>query len=225
MPLRLYLSMRSLPILQSILKGVATRMGHYLDTIFGNKITAFFAAVASCIITLYMNFVGEMGAEIARLSIAVAILFVGDTILGSMIARDRGVFSSKGFSRVLEKMVVYTLAVVGMTAFGVLVSVLPIASGISVSDQTIDTISRIFFVWTLLLIGLTEFVSVVENLRILGFKFPKNIDRLTQWMSNKLCEITLIPSKDGRNVCGGEECGGTEGGLDSASEKGEDESP
>jgi len=190
-------------------------MGRYFDTIFGGKTTVFFTGIIAFFATMYSDFIGEMGYTIVQLVIAVFGLYIVDTILGSMVALRHSEFNSRSFARAIDKLVVYSLSVVGMTAFGTLVGILPAVSGIPIVEYDVSTISRLFFIWTMLLIGLTEFISTVENLRILGFKLPKNVDNLIKWMSDKLCQINLVNGKDDEDVCGGEE-----GGVDSTGKKG-----
>ena len=122
----------------------------------------------------------------ALIVMAVIILFVSDIVLGVMKAIKRGVFSSRGFSRVLEKTVVYTLAIAGMTAFGVIVPAIPFASGVVIPTEVVVASARGFFIWTLLLIGLTEFISIIENLKCLGFRMPKQVYRLIEEVKKRI---------------------------------------
>lgn len=191
-------------------------MGRYFNTIFGEKTTVFFTGIIAFFTTMFFDFVGEMGYALAQLVVTVFVLYVVDTVLGSMIALRHSEFNSRNFARSIDKLVVYSLSVVGMTAFGALVGILITVSSMSMSvEYDMGVFPRLFFIWIMLLIGLTEFISIVENLRILGFKLPKNVDNLIKWMSDKLCQINLVNGKDDEDVCGGEE-----GGVDSTGKKG-----
>lgn len=224
MPRRLVIFMYQPRQKRNSMKEMLGRMGHYLDSVFGNKVVIALAAMAAFATALYADIVGEMGTVIGYIVLAVMVLFVGDIILGVMIARRTKTFSSRGFSRSIEKMVVYTLAVVGMTAFGMLVTAVPCASGVVIMPELVGAGARMFFIWTMLLIGLTEFISIIENLRTLGFTLPDNVYKMTEWMRGKLSGTCLTPEEEEDNGTGGAEAAGGEGTgrMDSEGEEWED---
>jgi len=161
-------------------------MGSYFDSLFANKMQVLLGAVAAFFISIW-GMAGAEGQEVILLVVGATIcLFVGDIILGVLIAIRQGVFSSKGFGRALEKLVVYGLVVTGMTSFGVIVAAIPCATGIAVPTEIIIASARGFFMWTLILISMTEFISIVENLRTLGFSLPQQVYDLIDEVNKRI---------------------------------------
>ena len=170
----------------SLCEGLLIRMGSYFDSVFGNKLQVIFGAIAAFFISIW-GMAGAEGQEVILLVVGATIcLFVGDIILGVLIAIRQGVFSSKGFGRALEKLVVYGLVVTGMTSFGVIVAAIPCATGIAVPTEIIIASARGFFMWTLILISMTEFISIVENLRTLGFSLPQQVYDLIDEVNKRI---------------------------------------
>lgn len=178
--------------LQELREGLLKRMGHYFEQLFGDKLSVAAGAIVAFACSVYAMAFSEGGEVIALVIAAVIALFVSDLILGMLNAIRKGTFSSRGFSRSLEKIVVYTLAVAGMSAFGVIVPAIPIAAGFEVTMEIVVASARGFFLWTLFLIGLTEFISIVENLKCLGFRLPKQIYHLIDTVQKRLNDA--VPS-------------------------------
>lgn len=161
-------------------------MGNYFESLFGDKLQVVCSAIAAFCAMLYTMAFGEGGEVVVIIIVATGTLFASDVVLGVTRAVREGRFSSKGFSRVLEKMVVYTIAVFGMTSFGAIVPAIPTAAGIEVPLEVVVASARGFFLWTILLIGVTEFISVVENLKCLGFRLPNQIYTLIKRVKERL---------------------------------------
>lgn len=161
-------------------------MGHYFEELFGNKLQVAGGAIIAFASSIYSMAFCDGQEVIALVVVAVVSLFIGDIILGVLRSIRQGTFSSRGFSRSLEKIVVYTMAITGMSAFGVLVPAIPIATGIDVPVEIVVASARGFFLWTLFLIGLTEFISIVENLKCLGFRLPRQVYKLIEEIKKRI---------------------------------------
>jgi phage-related holin len=162
------------------------RMGNYFESMFGNKLQVACGGIIAFCATIYTMAFGEGQQVIGLVLFAVISMFFGDMLLGIMIAIRNGSFTSRGFSRSLEKVFVYTLAITGMTAFGVIVPAVPLITGIDVPITIVVASARAFFMWTLLLVGLTEFISIVENLKCLGFRLPDQVYRVIDIVKKKI---------------------------------------
>jgi len=178
--------------IRRLLIGMLKRMGNYFESLFGNKLQVVIAGVLAFLAGIGFNVESGEHIPYILLCASVAILYLIDLVIGSMAAWKRQEFSSRGFGRTLEKLVVYSMATLGMTAFGVIIAALPCASGVAVPVVFMIASARMFFSWCLILIGFAEFISVTENLSELGFKLPSKFMEYLDKMKKKVWETLPI---------------------------------
>ncbi len=100
--------------------------------------------------------------------LAVLMLMVFDTLLGAYIGWQEGNFTSRKFGRVLQKGVIYFMSIsAGYFA--------DLTTGISIIQSTM-----------IAFIGVTEFISILENMGRMGFQTPKKLlNQLKDFQSQK----------------------------------------
>lgn len=111
--------------------------------------------VAAWVGIFFYFFFGDVHNEAL---IALFMLVVFDTILGIMAAKSEGkAFLSKKFSRVIGKIIIYSI-------------------GVS-SAMFADATTGLPFIQTSIIafMGVTEFISILENIQRLGYETPKKL--------------------------------------------------
>lgn len=124
---------------------------------------------AKILVSLLMLFSFFFGDIYEQAIIAVIMLVLFDTILGVISAYKEGVaITSRKFGRVVQKAAVYMLAIsAGYFA------------DITIGWQIIESIMIGF-------IGVTEFISILENMGRLGYQTPKKLlNQLKDFQSQK----------------------------------------
>ncbi len=175
--------------------GCLANMGNYMDALFGSKLQVFIAGVVATVVSFLSNALGAHYNAVVTLTVAVFVLYVVDMILGMLVAWREGKFSSKGFATTFEKLIVYAMATLGMTAFGVVMASLPCVSGGIVKIDVLYAGARLFYTWCILLIGFTEFVSIIENLGKCNFSLPVNFIKYVKTVKDRLFDA--IPGDSG----------------------------
>lgn len=121
--------------------------------------------VASMLLTFFFFF-GDLHTQSI---IAVLMLMIFDTIVGIMASyREGQAITSRKFSRVVQKSIVYFMAI--SAAFFVDITI----------HMNLTQPTMIAFV------GLTEFISILENMGRLGYQTPKKLlNQLKDFQSQK----------------------------------------
>ena len=104
--------------------------------------------------------------------IAVLMLMIFDTILGVTATYQEGqAITSRKFSRVVQKGVVYMMAI----SAGYFADLTVAGSGVQIIQPTM-----------IAFVGITEFISILENMGRLGYKTPKKLlNQLKDFQSQK----------------------------------------
>lgn len=120
----------------------------------------------SVVVLLFAFFFGDVHTQGI---IAVGMLMIFDTLLGVMATYHEGKpITSRKFSRVVQKGAVYMISI----------------SAAYFADQTI----QMFFMQAVMIgfVGVTEFISILENMGRLGYKTPKKLlNQLHDFQSRK----------------------------------------
>ncbi len=122
--------------------------------------------VGATVVLSYSFLFGDFHSEAI---LAVLMLMIFDTILGLMATWQEGqAITSRKFSRVVQKGVVYFMAIsAGYFADN--------TTGLNIIQSTM-----------IAFIGVTEFISILENMGRLGYKTPKKLlNQLKDFSSNK----------------------------------------
>jgi phage-related holin len=138
----------------------------YLQEIITSTMELTTAKIATSVLVALSFFFGDLHTQAI---LGVLMLMIFDTILGLMATRYEGnAITSRKFSRVVQKGIVYFLGI----------------SAGYFADQTIG--------WQLIqsvmigFIGVTEFISILENMGRMGYQTPKKLlNQLQDFQSKK----------------------------------------
>lgn len=122
------------------------------------------------------------GAHVEAL-LVVFILLILDTVTGMIVACKKGGLSSAGFFRFAAKLSIYMIL---MATSSLLDKLLPVNAG-----------SAIMYTF----LGVTEAISIMENISILGFPVPIKLVRMLRVMSDtefKKMKLTKKSSGDNK---------------------------
>lgn len=130
----------------------------HLPDLAGIIVTTFSVSWAKLLAWATLFFIFFLGDVHTEALIALFMLIVFDTILGIMAAKSEGkAFLSKKFSRVIGKIIIYSI-------------------GVS-SAMFADATTGLPFIQTSMIafMGVTEFISILENMQRLGYETPKKL--------------------------------------------------
>lgn len=129
-------------------------------------------SVIKIIGSLLLTFIFLFGDFHTQGIVAVLMLMIFDTILGVMATYKEGqAITSRKFSRVVQKGAIYMLSI----SAGYFADLTVAGSGVQLIQPTM-----------IAFIGITEFISILENMGRLGYQTPKKLlNQLKDFQSQK----------------------------------------